>query len=644
MRLRCVRPILCALWAALMTACSGEPVRPNVVIVMIDALRADHLGSYGYERDTSPHIDALAAESVFFENAFAQSPWTKPSIPTLFTSLYPIQHGVYEGEAPGSSGFLESDVLGEEFLTVAESFQSAGFRTMGFVQNVHLLASQGFAQGFDVYDQGNYDAPEINRKFLARVDQAPGEPFFAYLHYLDAHWPFRPKHPFADRYVESVESRHYNGVFARDSWRGLRDRINEGTIQLADADISQLIAFHDGGIREMDHHVGELLEALRQRDLLDETLLVLTSDHGEELMDHGKVGHGGTLFEEVIRIPLMVRRPRGAGPRRDATPARLLDVYPTVLAAAGNEAPPGLEGRDLLDGSRDAPEVISETRVKRRHRVSLRDGSWKYVATYRAPSPSHIDPGRPETFGLQPGMRLKVKGLYDDEGRLIAYKVSLRDSDDDDVEVSGRVSRLAGDRKAFHLGPFRVVPSRRLRDDRGGALLTTLQDGDWVKAEGDISTERTLVADKIIALEEGDRETELEGILQAIQGVSAQSALGTIGSARVVINDDTRIRGRPAPTAAPVARSLEPDENPFSPQRLLSREALTLEEELFDLAADPGETRNRAADATDVRDRLRGQLDSWLRRMADSGAGRLSEREALDGATIDRLRTLGYLE
>ena len=641
MNSRCIRPIIYALWAALMASCSGEPVRPNVVIVMIDALRADHLGYYGYERDTSPHIDALAAESVFFENAFAQSPWTKPSIPTLFTSLYPIQHGVYEGESPGSSGFLESDILGEEFRTVAESFREAGFRTAGFVQNAHLLASQGFAQGFDVYDQGNYDAPEINRKFLAHIDEAPGKPFFAYLHYLDAHWPFRPGHPFADRYVESPD---YQGIFERDNWRGLRDRINEGTIQLADADVAHLVALHDGGIREMDHYLGELLEALRQRGLMDNTLIVLTSDHGEELMDHGKVGHGGTLFEEVTRIPLMVRRPRGAGPRRVATPARLLDVYPTVLASAGIEAPPGLEGHNLLDGSRETPEVLSETRVKRRYRVSVRDGSWKYVATYRALSPSRIDPDRPETFGLQPGTRLKVEGLYDDEGQLIADKVRVIDSDDDDVEVSERISRLAEDRKAFHLGPFQVVPARRLPEDRGGALLSTLQDGDWVKAEGDISTDLTLVADKIVALKKGDRETELEGTLQAIHGVSSKSALGTIGTARVVISNDTRIRGGPAQTEPPAAMSLDPSENPFSPERLLSGEALTLDEELYDLATDPGETRNRAADATGVLDSLRGELEHWLQRMNKSGAGHTPERAALDDATIEHLKTLGYLE
>jgi len=639
---RSIRSVLCVLWVLLLTACSSEPVgRPNVVIVMIDALRDDHLGCYGYERDTSPHIDALAAESVFFENAFAQSPWTKPSIPTLFTSLYPIQHGVYEGETPGSSGFLESDILAEEFRTVAESFQEAGFRTVGFVQNAHLLASQGFAQGFDVYQQGNYDAPEINRKFLEYVDEAPGEPFFAYLHYLDAHWPFMPERRFADRYVESTD---YQGVFARDNWRGLRDRINEGTIQLADADVAQLVALHDGGIREMDHYLGALLEALRQRDLMDQTLIVLTSDHGEELMDHGKVGHGGTLFEEVVRIPLMVRRPGGAGPQRVATPARLLDVYPTLLASAGIEAPAGLEGRDLLDGSRATPEVVSETRVKRRYRVSLRDGSWKYVATYRAASPSRIDPDRSETFGLQPGMRLKLAGLYDDEGRLIVDKVRVIDSNDDDVEVSDRVSRLAGDRKTFQLGPFRVVPARRLSEDRGGALLSTLQDGDWVKAEGDVSTERTLVADKIVALAKGDRETELEGVLQAIHGVSSESARGTLGSADVVINDDTRIRGGSVRTAAPAATSLDPGENPFSPQRLLSREGLTLAEELYDLASDPGEARNRAVDSAGVLEKLRGKLERWLQRMAESGAGRTSQREALDDATIEHLKTLGYIE
>jgi len=298
--------------------CAPEPKPHNVLLLMVDALRADHLGCYGYERDTSPRIDALANESVLFVNAYAQSSWTKPSIPTLFTSLYPIQHGVYAGEKPHSAGYLESDVLADEFLTLAEAFKQAGFRTAAFVNNEHLPASQGF----DVYEQGDISAAEIQQGFFEFVDQAPEAPFFAYLHYLDVHWPFEPESPFDERFA-GPEAPAFPGP---DGWRGLTDAINQGRIRLSPEEHQQLVSLHDGGIAELDHHIGELLERLRQQGRLDQTIILLTSDHGEELLEHGKVGHGETLFDEVIRVRMLMRLPGSAGARRVREPARLLDV------------------------------------------------------------------------------------------------------------------------------------------------------------------------------------------------------------------------------------------------------------------------------------------------------------------------------
>ena len=317
-----VRNITVSLLLIVTAACAPEPKPRNVLLLMVDALRADHLGCYGYERETSPRIDALANESVLFLNAYAQSPWTKPSIPTLFTSLYPIQHGVYEGEKPDSAGYLESDVLADEFLTLAEAFKQAGFRTAAFVNNAHLPASQGFSQGFDVYEQGDLSAAEIQQGFFEFVDQAPEAPFFAYLHYLDVHWPFEPESPFDERFA-GPEAPAFPGP---DGWRGLTDAINQGRIRLSPEEHQQLVSLHDGGIAELDHHIGELLERLRQQGRLDQTIILLTSDHGEELLEHGKVGHGETLFDEVIRVRMLIRLPGSAGARRVREPARLLDV------------------------------------------------------------------------------------------------------------------------------------------------------------------------------------------------------------------------------------------------------------------------------------------------------------------------------
>jgi arylsulfatase A-like enzyme len=629
----------------LLAACSpaadpSPPSQPNVVVILIDALRADHVGTYGYDRDTSPHIDALASESIVFANANAQSPWTKPSIPTLFTSLYPIQHGVYEGEAHGDGGALESDILDDRFTTLAEAFRERGYRTVGWVNNAHLPASQGFGQGFDTYEQQNFEAEEINRRFFAFLDEGPERPFFAYLHYLDAHWPFHPQPPYRDRFPASKEGT----VFAREDWRGLRDRINDGSIRLTAADEAQLVALHDGSLAELDQQIGRLLDELRRRELLDRTAILLTSDHGEELMDHGRVGHGGTLFAEVIEVPLLLRLP-GAGVHRvEQSPARLLDVYPTLLGLADIEPPPGLEGRNLLAATNGRPEIIAETRHKRTYQVSVRRGDWKYVRRYKNPGRSHIAADRPESFGLAPGMRVKVDGLFVSDGSLHADKVRIKDPSDDDVEVSGVIAAIDDDREEFELKPFRVELHRKLRGELGDRLPEDLQVGSWVKVEGDVEDDGKLEADKLERLAEDDREVELEGIVAGIEAVDDDEVRLLIGGARVVVTDDTRIKGAEAPPPVAAPPPAAPGEDPFSPQRLLSTEGLEVEESLYDLAKDPREQVDVVAADPDLTQSLRQDLAAWLERMARSPARGTARRESLDTETIEQLRHLGYLE
>ena len=636
-----IRNIVFSVLILVVSACAAEPDPRNVLVLMVDALRADHLGCYGYERDTSPHIDALANQSVRFVNAYAQSPWTKPSIPTLFTSLYPLQHGVYEGETPGSAGHLESDVLADEFLTLAEVFQEAGFRTGAFVNNAHLLASQGFAQGFDFYEQGDFDAVEIQRRFLEFVDQEPERPFFAYLHYLDVHWPFEPEPPFDRRFLDSDG----HSLPGPDGWSGLRDGINEGAIQLSDEERSKLVALHDAGIAELDHRIGVFLATLRTLGLLEQTVILLTSDHGEELFEHGRVGHGSTLFDEVIRIPMMIRFPGGAGARTvEEDPARLLDVYPTLLGALGLGVPSHVEGRDLLGSSNGTPEIVAETRHKRRYRVSLRRGDWKYIRTYRAPGIARLAAERPDTFGLRPGMRVKVKGRFVSDGSLVARRVSVKDAGDDDVELSGPVSNLDAETREFEIYSFRVVPSRKLTGPRGVNVLKTLRAGEWVKIEGDIATGTTLVADKLERLPESNPDTELEGIIQEIRALPNKSARAVIGNAAVVLTDDTKIKAGAVPEGQAAVSVLPPNENPFPPERLLAEEGFVMEALLFDLGNDPGEKTNLVAHEAERSARFGRELEIWLERMARTAAPERKRRQRLDHETIERLRTLGYVE
>ena len=631
-------PTSAACLVAMLAVTACTPERPNVVVLLIDSLRADHLGCYGYDRDTSPNIDALARESLLFAQASAQSSWTKPSIPTLFTSLYPIQHRVYEGERRTASGGRESDVLADDFTTLAELFRNAGYATAAFVHNAQLPADHGFDQGFDVYTHGKMDAAEINRRFLEFADGGSKRPFLAYLHYLDVHWPFQPEEPFRSRFPGAANGE----IFERESWRGLRDRINDGTLQVSEGAREQLRALHDAGIAELDWRIGELLEALEQRSLTDRTIILLTSDHGEELFDHGRVGHGRTLFSEVIEIPLMIRLPGRTRSGRIESPARLVDVLPTLLDAAGIETPAGLEGESLLGGLRDAAEVVSETRHGRTYRVSLRQGDWKYIRTYRAekePVPDGV--GSVAEIGLQEGMRIKAKGLLEQGGVIHAAKLSLRDAGDRDVEVSGPITAVQLQTQSFDVLGFRVDSSLLMESD-GSPVLPALDVGDWVKVEGDAEGEKKMKADDIELLSPRERKREVEGIIGAIAPVSEETVVFRIGGMPVRAPRDTRVKGLKR-DSKPVARDAPPRRDPFSRERLLSQEDLDVGTEMFHLASDPNEQRDVRSEEPERLAAMRAAVDVWIARAAPESP-RMIERRALDADTIDQLRALGYVE
>jgi arylsulfatase A-like enzyme len=173
--------------------------RPNIIVIVVDTLRADHLGSYGYPGDISPHLDRLAAESIVFENCFSQAPWTPPSMGTLFTSLYPEVHGLHRFKEnqflDPESGRLRATVLPEEAVTLAEGLREAGYRTSAFVANPWLHRNWGLAQGFETYDDSRTgkETPAAYLVAGARTwleERARGEPFFVYLHFMEVHGPY----------------------------------------------------------------------------------------------------------------------------------------------------------------------------------------------------------------------------------------------------------------------------------------------------------------------------------------------------------------------------------------------------------------------------------------------------------------------
>ena len=289
--------------------------QPNVIIYLVDTLRADHLGVYGYDRDTSPMLDRWAEQSVIFDRAYAPCSWTKPSVVSLLSGRDTVSHGVED----------RLDVIPPGVQLLSEQLKSSGYATFAAVTNPQVLPQWGFDQGFDVYDDldsagHGTRADAVSDYVLEKVGElVQSQPFFLYVHVIDPHAPYDPPAPFDTRFPKSPALPAHMSI-----------------------------GHYDGEIAFVDSQFGRVIKALTTHGLDSNTLTIFVADHGEELLDHGNFGHGGTLFEEVVRVPLVIRFPAGAyaGTRIDAH-VSLTDVVPTVLSVLGRSPPANVDGQDL---------------------------------------------------------------------------------------------------------------------------------------------------------------------------------------------------------------------------------------------------------------------------------------------------------
>lgn len=327
----------CTLVALLATACTRTPETvpsPNVVLVSIDSLRADHVHAYGYERETTPTLDALASDGVRFETALSPTSWTLPAHITLLTGKHPEQHRVIKSKR----------ALAKRAVTLAEALRRAGYATAGFVSGPYLQDVHGYAQGFDVYDtdvissepeQSRKDvtSPELVRRATAWLESwqqtTPKRPFFLFVHFYDVHFDYVPPPPY-DRMFDPEAPKAVGGNDAYDHiLPGMETR-----------DLERVIALYDGEIRWTDENLGHLLDVVEKFGGTEDTLVVVTSDHGEEFLDHQWRGHSKTLYDEAVRVPLVMRYPRRIPARQIVEPqVRLSDVGPTILGLAGVHHP-----------------------------------------------------------------------------------------------------------------------------------------------------------------------------------------------------------------------------------------------------------------------------------------------------------------
>ena len=362
-----VRLLLLALLATWGCSPRESPRRPNVVVILLDTLRPDYLGFYGYEKEMAPFLAGLANESVVFERAFSTSSWTAPSTSSLFTSLYPPQHGVVEGFMMHHVRTISREREGKETIALnrlpsdrallPEIFQSMGYRTFGVATNINIGEEIGFSRGFDRFEQiRKASASEVlDRVEEWKQDILSSDPFFLYLHLNDVHVPYNARQPYYEK--------------------------QEGKLADRRARYLSELGYIDAYIRKMYETLG----------LGQDTVLVLLSDHGEEFRDHGGMEHRARLFVELNRVLMMFHAPAwGVEPRRiTATNVSLLDVLPTLMDLVGGELVGDEEGISLVPLLRksDGSQELAET-LRRRTLFAHRVGSGEpqaelWAATHR---------------------------------------------------------------------------------------------------------------------------------------------------------------------------------------------------------------------------------------------------------------------
>jgi arylsulfatase A-like enzyme len=387
---------------------SAAGPRPGVLVVLADSLRADHLGAFGYERDTSPRFDALTGRGALFTEFRAASTWTKPATASLLTGLLPTAHGAVE----------HREVLGPGAVTLAEVFRSAGYRTAAFSDNPFVAPEFGFGQGFEVF-RALGSSPFVNGSLLGKVlwtarilsmDGRPfgsrlppirgtpdlarrlfewldgtdaARPFFAYVHAMEPHVPYDPPAPFRGRFADP----DYAGPdhTRPPAYQGFLP-FETGPALPAD-EHHHLVARYDEEILAFDSGLGAILDGLFARGLLAGTIVVVLADHGEEFHEHGGWTHGQSLFEELLRVPLLIAGP-GVEPGRHAFALRATDLFPTLLSLAGlvADTPPfGVDVAATVRSGTPPPEapVLSEVTFGGAGARSVVQAGSKYILAHR---------------------------------------------------------------------------------------------------------------------------------------------------------------------------------------------------------------------------------------------------------------------
>jgi hypothetical protein len=585
---------------------------PHAILILVDALRADHVGCYTGEDLGTPNMDRLARQGVVFENAISQGSWTRPSTASMMTGLYPSQNGVGSRWSKTNEGRLSARSLDPSIPTLAETLTADGHTTAFIGGNAILKPLFGVTRGFthNLWRSIGNDGAVIVEDFERWVQTERRESSFCYMHFMDVHKPLP---------TETIPARLDTGL----------------DLDLVKESKNELMGYYAAAVRRVDRHIGGVIRTLESAGMLEDTLIIFSADHGEELGEHGgMLSHGRTLYRELLHVPLIVRLPGEAfaGERIDQ-PVQLIDFMPTIFDYL--QCPPiDVPGRSLLTlirGEETKRAAFSEHVKPERYTQSVTTRTHQLIQSYQL---EDTRPGSPAD--LQPGLSVAAKGQRIQGGRFIPTKILMQR--EDRPTLSGTIERVdaASDSVTLMGITCQIDEDTRFigKEDRGPLTLDGLAVGDRVTLNFNAESNGRRVATTVKRKAPGGK-SKIEGRIERVQDLEGGLRSITVLGTDILIDSNTKVRaikdvGREDVKVSPV-------------NRVLTGAYIDVHTELYDVTSDPAETRNIVDERPDIAQELEEKLALWTQSLL----GQVRETTGsvdVDPETMEQLRLMGYVE
>jgi arylsulfatase A-like enzyme len=581
-------------------------------LILVDALRADHLGCYAGEDLGTPNIDRLARQGVVFENAISQGSWTRPSTASMMTGLYPSQNGVGSRWSKTDEGRLSARSLDPSIPTLAETLTARGHTTAFMGGNAILKPLFGVTRGFthNLWRSIGNDGAVIVEDFERWTQTEPPESSFCYMHFMDVHKPLP---------TETIPARLDTGL----------------DLDLVQESKNELMGYYAAAVRRVDQHIGGVIRTLESAGMLEDTLIIISADHGEELGEHGgMLSHGRTLYRELLHVPLVVRLPGEAfAGERIGHPVQLIDFMPTILDYL--QCPPmdvpGWSLLALIRGEETERAAFSEHVKPDRYSQSVTTRTHQLIKSYQL---ENTRPGSPAD--LQPGISVAAKGQRIQGGRFIPTKILMQR--EDRPTLSGTIERVDAASSSVTLMGITCQIDEDTKfiskEDRGPLTLDGLAVGDRVTLNFDAGSNGRHVATTVKRKAPGGK-SKIEGRIEQVQDLEGGLRSITVLGTDILIDSNTKVQA---------IKDVNREDMKVSPvSRVLTGDFIDVHTELYDVTSDPAETRNIVDERPDIAQELEEMLALWTQSLL----GQVRETTGsvdVDPETMEQLRLMGYVE